>query len=715
MNADPFGWVGSVIDGKYRVDEVVGEGGFGVVYAGHHLGFDETIAIKCLKLDDAIPASKRSLFLKGFIAEGRILYRLSQHNPHIVRAIDVGAATSPTGTWTPYLVLEWVRGRPLSDDIEERARAGLGGRTIGEAYELLSTVAGALNVAHAEGIVHRDVKPANLLLAESHAGRSLKVLDFGVAKVMSQAEVANAATAPGTLVRAFSPSYGAPEQFDPKFGSTGPWTDVFALALVFVETVLGRRAYEGDNITQFYVQASDAGRRPTLRTLGVQTTDEVERVLQRALAVDPRNRYRRAGEFWDALGAAVRGERAPTPAKSVSTTVDATAPVRTEIPEHPITIPGAPPPTMTQVPPVPLNVGAYGAGSQPDLGKAARAPRPVARWGRRLFWAAATLIALSILVTIGIGGFDLAMQQAGSDHGWPTPTTVSPSAVSPAPPLSTTPPVTACGQPCCGGAGCAAMDDTARRMYQKNNCDPDGTGCACGSGLACVPGACRSTLPDHERFELRLAGVVDAADKKVNACQTPLKGGRVCVRTTSSALWLCARIGEACDDDGGTEVGGARIGPAGMFVTSRDLTSSGLEVFVESDVGQRLACLDDGKHRGGIFLIGECVGVSYGGLHKVGGATVDSVTFYVTPAAPHSGELAQGVSLDRAPGSIYAPGCMSCLFVGGQVSCDSRDDRCARGCFTHSDCCAQPTQGILGYWKNYNCQDLGLDDARCHP
>ncbi len=62
--ADPFGWVGSVIDGRYRVDEVVGEGGFGVVYAGRHLGFDEAIAIKCLKLDDAIPSSKRNLFLK---------------------------------------------------------------------------------------------------------------------------------------------------------------------------------------------------------------------------------------------------------------------------------------------------------------------------------------------------------------------------------------------------------------------------------------------------------------------------------------------------------------------------------------------------------------------------------------------------------------------------------------------------------------------------
>jgi serine/threonine-protein kinase len=393
---DPFGWVGSLIDGKYRVDEVVGEGGFGVVYAGHHLGFDESIAIKCLKLDDAIPAIKRTLFLKGFIAEGRILYRLSKHSPHIVRAIDVGAATSPTGKWTPYLVLEWIRGRTLSDDLDARARAGLGGRSIGEAYELLGSVARALDTAHAEGVVHRDVKPANLLVAEADTGQTVKVLDFGVAKVMSQAGDVGGTTAPGTLVRAFSPAYASPEQFDSKFGSSGPWTDVFALALVFVEAVLGRRALEGDDVTQYYVKSTDPSIRPTLRTLGLDTSDTIERVLQRALAVDPRNRFQRAGEFWQALGVAVENAPAPRGLTQVARTVDATTPARTEIPEHPITIPGVPPPTMTHVPAIPLD----------NAGVSATRDR---RRGRRLvLWLAVAVIVFGVIPVIWIAGANLS-------------------------------------------------------------------------------------------------------------------------------------------------------------------------------------------------------------------------------------------------------------------------------------------------------------------
>src|SRR3954469_17873213 len=106
MIDDPFGWVGSTLGEKLKVEAVVAEGGFGVVYRAVHLGFDEPIALKCLKLPAKLDGAAREAFLAAFTAEGKLLHRLSRSNVGIVQALDVGAAVSPNGTWTPYLALE---------------------------------------------------------------------------------------------------------------------------------------------------------------------------------------------------------------------------------------------------------------------------------------------------------------------------------------------------------------------------------------------------------------------------------------------------------------------------------------------------------------------------------------------------------------------------------------------------------------------------------
>jgi eukaryotic-like serine/threonine-protein kinase len=342
---DPFGWAGGTLEGKYRIDGVIGEGGFGVVYAAHHLGFDEPVAVKFLRLETLAPA-KRDAFTKSFMAEGKILFRLSTSSPSIVRAIDVGAATSPRGSWTPYLVLELVHGDTLAEELSRRS----GGRGLAEAVALLAPAARALDIAHQEGVAHRDVKPGNLILTEVRGEKTLKVLDFGVAKLMGEAREVAAATTEYGGARAFSNGYGAPEQFDPSLGATGPWTDVFALALVLVEVVTGRRALEGTEFAHQHASALDLARRPTLRHFAVRTSDAVERVLQRALSVDPRNRYRRAGEFWDELGQAVEGKLAPPSAlantEPATTEHDARPPanevLKTEVPQYPLTVPQEP-------------------------------------------------------------------------------------------------------------------------------------------------------------------------------------------------------------------------------------------------------------------------------------------------------------------------------------------------------------------------------------
>ncbi|WP_437730782.1 SUMF1/EgtB/PvdO family nonheme iron enzyme [Sorangium sp. So ce1335] len=354
--SDPFGWVGATIGGKYRIDAVVGEGGFGVVYRGHHLGLDEPVAVKCLKQLGSLAPAERASFQRMLLDEGRLLHRLSRANAGIVQALDAGAGVSPSGEWTPYLVLEWLDGAPLDRDIAERRARCDAARPLAEAVALLAPAAHALEAAHAQGVAHRDIKPANLFLAEIGGRRTMKVLDFGIAKVLGElSSMTQAMAQTGSTLRAFTVHYGAPEQFHHRFGATGPWTDVFALALVLIEVASGNRALLGSDVTQLYIAATDPAFRPSLRAAGASAPEAVEAVVRRALAVDPRERYRTAGELWAALEAAMAaasagdavavgdppvGQAPPAPAPSLTTMRGLTASA-----PPPAALPPAPPPS----------------------------------------------------------------------------------------------------------------------------------------------------------------------------------------------------------------------------------------------------------------------------------------------------------------------------------------------------------------------------------
>ena len=306
---DPFDWVGATLDGRYQIDAVVGRGGFGVVYRAHHLGFDEKVAIKCLRIPQTMVGGARDEFERSFLAEGRLLHQLSRATAGIVQALDVGALVSPNKTWTPFIVLEWLDGKSLDAHFAERRRAGAAGQSLAEAVELLGSAARALALAHEQGIAHRDIKPQNLFLAEVGGRTTLKVLDFGIAKVVTESEsFTKAFEETGASLQAFTARYGAPEQFSRRYGATGPWSDVFSLALVLIEAVVGHSALQGVDTAELFIAAADTTRRPTLRSHGVPTSDAVEAVLARALAVDPKERYANAGEFWNALLAAIAAE-----------------------------------------------------------------------------------------------------------------------------------------------------------------------------------------------------------------------------------------------------------------------------------------------------------------------------------------------------------------------------------------------------------------------
>ncbi len=129
--ADPFGLVGQVLDGHFRVDRWVGEGGFSVVYQGTHVGLSEPIAVKCLKLPFSLGSALVESFVRRFRDESRLHYRLSQGNLHIVRSIASGTTLAPaTSALVPYTVLEWLEGQSLAEQFADRRTKGIAGRPL---------------------------------------------------------------------------------------------------------------------------------------------------------------------------------------------------------------------------------------------------------------------------------------------------------------------------------------------------------------------------------------------------------------------------------------------------------------------------------------------------------------------------------------------------------------------------------------------------------
>ena len=237
QHADPFGLIGRTVGGKYRVEAVVEETGLSVVYRAVHRVWRLPVAIKAFKAQSFGDDARRQL-LDSFVREGALLMELSERTAAVCQARDVASLLTERGEWVPYMVLEWLDGEPLDTLLERERAEGTPPRTVERAMQMLEPIARALAIAHDRGIVHRDVK--------GRGTTPMKLYDFGIAT-----SIRNVADPPDQPVTtAFTPSYAAPEQFSSEYGAIGPWTDVFALALVFLELVTGQEAMPGDTLDE---------------------------------------------------------------------------------------------------------------------------------------------------------------------------------------------------------------------------------------------------------------------------------------------------------------------------------------------------------------------------------------------------------------------------------------------------------------------------------
>jgi eukaryotic-like serine/threonine-protein kinase len=276
---------GQVLAGKYLVEKVIGVGGMGVVVAARHLQLDERVALKFL-LPEALGSAD---VVARFGREARSAVKIKSE--HVARVIDVGVLE----TGAPYMVMEYLEGRDLSAIVHEQ-----GPLPVADVVEYVVQACEALAEAHALGIVHRDMKPANLFLSRRADGsKMVKVLDFGISK----ASLTGAAFADLSLTRTTavmgSPLYMSPEQMK-SARDVDHRSDIWSMGVVLHELLTGKVAFEGESITQLCAAVLQEPP-PPLRLVRPDAPEELERVVLRCLEKGPAQRYQSMGELAIAL------------------------------------------------------------------------------------------------------------------------------------------------------------------------------------------------------------------------------------------------------------------------------------------------------------------------------------------------------------------------------------------------------------------------------
>ncbi len=274
-----------VLAGRYRVDATIGHGGMATVYEGFDQKLGRTVAIKILDKD----LSRDATFRTRFRMEAQAASRMS--HPSIVRVYDAGEDVTD-GAVTPFIIMELVRGRTLKEIIAEA------GPTPDDAVHYVSGILEALEYSHRAGVIHRDIKPGNIMIT---AARRVKVMDFGIARAVSDSSstVAETTSILGTAAY-FSPEQAKGEPVDAR-------TDLYSTGVVLYEMLAGRQPFRGDSpVAVAYQHVSEAPVPPS--QIDHHIPRSLDAVVLRAMAKDPFSRYPDAATFRTALVGTAAGK-----------------------------------------------------------------------------------------------------------------------------------------------------------------------------------------------------------------------------------------------------------------------------------------------------------------------------------------------------------------------------------------------------------------------
>ena len=303
---DPL--VGQTLAGKYRIEKLIKTGGMGSVYRGKHVLMDKTVAIKVLRPslagDDAVVAR--------FSREAKAASKIS--HPHAVNVTDFGEAEDGV----VFLVMEYLDGRTLKEIINKE-----GPLALDRVIEIVRQVAGALDVAHSQGVVHRDLKSENIMLVHHDGDEWAKVLDFGIAKIRQPEGAHDTEITQANLVVG-TPQYMSPEQCS-QSGGLDARSDIYSLGVILYEMLAGRVPFAGDSATAIMMkQVQDSP--PSILSSRSDLPAAVDGVIKRALAKQPIDRFQSAGELAAALSAAESDESSAPAQVAVASTAAHTLP-----------------------------------------------------------------------------------------------------------------------------------------------------------------------------------------------------------------------------------------------------------------------------------------------------------------------------------------------------------------------------------------------------
>ncbi|WP_269192197.1 Stk1 family PASTA domain-containing Ser/Thr kinase [Blastococcus sp. VKM Ac-2987] len=277
----------NVLGERYEIGGVLGRGGMAEVHHGRDLRLGREVAVKVLRHDLARDPSFQVRFRREAQASA------SLNHPAIVAVYDTGEDRTPTGA-TPYIVMEYVEGETLRDVLRREGRL-----PIERAMSLAADICGALDFSHRNGIVHRDVKPGNVMITPQG---TVKVMDFGIARAVSD----SAATMTSTAAVIGTAQYLSPEQA--RGEGVDARSDVYSLGCLLYELVTGAPPFTGDSpVSVAYQHVREDPRLPS--SINPDVPPELDAILLKAMSKNPANRYQSAADMRNDLLRALAGQR----------------------------------------------------------------------------------------------------------------------------------------------------------------------------------------------------------------------------------------------------------------------------------------------------------------------------------------------------------------------------------------------------------------------